>query len=261
MDHREAGAYWEKNAGTWTRLVRRGYDVYRDLVNTPGFLRMLPDVAGLRGLDVGCGEGHNTRLIEKRGARMTGVDVAPTFVRAAKEMEAERGGRIGYVVGSGVELPFAAGNFDFATALMSLMDLPEQDRALEEIHRVLRPGGFLQFSITHPCFSTPHRRLLRNAEGEAYAVEVGRYFERENGRLERWIFGAAPAKERDGLDLFEVPIFHRTLSEWMNSVAGAGFSIEEVGEPRADDETALGQPRVQDTQVVGYFLHVRGRKR
>jgi SAM-dependent methyltransferase len=191
---------------------------------------------------------------------MFGVDVAPTFVRAGHAMETERGGKIGYVVGSGVELPFAEGSFDFATALMSLMDLPEHDRALAEIHRVLRPGGFLQFSITHPCFSTPHRRLLRNASGEAYAVEVGRYFERVEGEVERWIFGAAPAEERAGLAPFEVPIFRRTLSEWLNALTGVGFGIEEVGEPRADDETALAEPRVQDTQVVAYFLHVRCRK-
>lgn len=260
MDHREAGAYWERNAETWTLLSRQGYDVYRDLVNTPGFMEMLPDVTGMRGVDVGCGEGHNTRLLENRGARMLGVDIAPTFVRAAREMETQRGGRIEYVLGSAEELPFAEESFDFATALMSLMDLPEQERAFREIHRVLRRGGFLQFSITHPCFNTPHRRLLRTAEGEAYAVEVGRYFDRLDGRLERWIFGAAPAEVRSGLPPFEVPVFHRTLSEWLNALAGAGFVLEKTGEPRASEETAKAQPRVQDTQVVGYFLHVRGRK-
>jgi ubiquinone/menaquinone biosynthesis C-methylase UbiE len=41
---------------------------------------------------------------------------------------------------------------------MSLMDIPETERVLAEIFRVLRPGGFLQFSISHPCFETPHRK-------------------------------------------------------------------------------------------------------
>jgi ubiquinone/menaquinone biosynthesis C-methylase UbiE len=40
---------------------------------------------------------------------------------------------------------------------MSLMDIPETEHAFAEIFRVLRPDGFLQFSISHPCFETPHR--------------------------------------------------------------------------------------------------------
>jgi ubiquinone/menaquinone biosynthesis C-methylase UbiE len=62
MDHRQAGRYWEGNALAWTLLSRQGWDVYRDAVNTPAFLHLLPDVNGKKGLDVGCGEGHNTRL-------------------------------------------------------------------------------------------------------------------------------------------------------------------------------------------------------
>ncbi|HXM40987.1 MAG TPA: class I SAM-dependent methyltransferase [Bryobacteraceae bacterium] len=83
MDDSEAGRYWEQNAEAWTRLCRQGYDVYRDLFNTPAFLEMLPDVGGLTGLDLGCGEGHNTRLLAQRRAQMWAVDVAPTFVRHA----------------------------------------------------------------------------------------------------------------------------------------------------------------------------------
>src|SRR6185295_14532567 len=62
MTHEEAGKFWNENANTWTALARAGYDVYRDYVNTPAFLEMLPEVRGLEGLDIGCGEGHNTRL-------------------------------------------------------------------------------------------------------------------------------------------------------------------------------------------------------
>jgi 2-polyprenyl-3-methyl-5-hydroxy-6-metoxy-1,4-benzoquinol methylase len=48
---------------------------------------MLPDVEGLEGLDIGCGEGHNTSSLARRGACMTGVDISPTFIRYANEAE------------------------------------------------------------------------------------------------------------------------------------------------------------------------------
>ncbi len=79
----DAGACWEANADLWTAQARGGYDVYRDALNTPSFLAMLPPVEGLAGLDIGCGEGGNTRQVARLGARMTGIDIAPTFIRHA----------------------------------------------------------------------------------------------------------------------------------------------------------------------------------
>ncbi|MDQ4126507.1 MAG: class I SAM-dependent methyltransferase, partial [Actinomycetota bacterium] len=158
MDHEEVGRYWDENAEAWTELVRAGYDHYRDGLNTPAFLAMLPEVDGLRGLDVGCGEGHNTRMVARRGARMVGIDISANFVRHARGAEENHRLGIRYEVASAVGLPFDGASFDFVTAFMSLMDIPETERVLAEAFRVLRPGGFFQFSISHPCFDTPHRK-------------------------------------------------------------------------------------------------------
>src|SRR5512136_1908882 len=87
MDHREAGRYWDGNAQAWSELSRAGYNTSRDRVLNPCFLEMLPDVQGLTGLDIGCGDGDNTRLVAKRGASMTGLDIAPRFVAIAQQTE------------------------------------------------------------------------------------------------------------------------------------------------------------------------------
>ena len=260
MDDASAGRYWEENAAAWTRLCRAGYDVYRDLLNTPAFLEILPRVDGLTGLDLGCGEGHNTRLLSQRGARMFAIDIAPSFLRYAQEEEQSRPAGIHYAAASAQRLPFREGTFHFATAFMSLMDMPEPPAALREACRVLQPGGFLQFSITHPCFDPPHRKLLRNGQGEAYAIEVGRYFEDTLGRVDQWLFSAAPLDAKAGLRPFQVPRFHWPLSVWLNAMLDAGFRIEQVAEPYVDRATAARFPVVADTRVAAYFLHVRGRK-
>ncbi len=44
MDHEDVGSYWDENAQAWTELVRAGYDHYRDGLNSPAFLAMLPEV-------------------------------------------------------------------------------------------------------------------------------------------------------------------------------------------------------------------------
>lgn len=259
MNHQEVGRYWNENAEVWTRLARAGYDVYRDQLNTPAFFAMLPDVSGQHGLDLGCGEGHNTRLLARRGARMTGIDIAEVFIGHARASEAAEPLGIRYLHASAVALPFHDAEFDFATGCMSFMDIPETDRLLAEAHRVLKPGGFLQFSITHPCFDTPYRRNLRK-DGLTYAVEVGDYFREQNGEISEWIFGAAPAAETAGVPKFKIPRFNRTISQWLNLLIATGFTLERVEEPRPSDEAARQWPYIQDAQVVAYFIHFRVRK-
>jgi ubiquinone/menaquinone biosynthesis C-methylase UbiE len=251
---------WEANAETWTLHARAGYDIYRDAQNTPEFLSMLPSIAGLNGLDVGCGEGSNTRQLARLGARMQAIDIAPTFIRHAQASEEAEPLGIVYRVGDAASLPYADASFDFVAAFMSLMDLPDQDQALREAHRVLRPGGFMQFSILHPCFMPPHRKVLREADGTVRAIEVGRYFETDSGQVDTWWFSTLPREERANVAPFRTPRFHRTLSGWVEILCAAGFTVERLGEPCASVELAKAEPVVADTRVAPLFLHVRVRK-
>jgi SAM-dependent methyltransferase len=254
MDASAVRRYWEANARAWTRLSRAGFDVCRDYQNTPAFFDLLPDVAGLVGIDIGCGERHNTRLLAARGARITAVDIAFDFASAAAR---ERSPGVRYLVADGLRLPFADASFDFAAAFMSLMDVAGPERVLPEIARVLRPGGFLQFSILHPCFSPPHRKIVRDESGAPVAVEVGRYFERCDGEVERWTFSAAPPEAKEGLPLFEVPRYHRTLADWLNAIADAGLRVERCVETSADAATATRIPSLADTSVAPNFVLFR----
>jgi ubiquinone/menaquinone biosynthesis C-methylase UbiE len=260
MNHEQVGRFWNHNADTWTRLARAGYDVYRDYLNTPAFFEMLPQVKGLSGLDIGCGEGHNTRMLARQGARMTAVDISEVFIGHALELEQDEPLGIDYHVASAVRLPFLDLAFDFATGFMSFMDIPETDAVVSEVYRVLKPGGFLQFSICHPCFDTPHRRNLRDETGRTYAIEVGDYFRNLNGEVTEWLFGAAPEEVKEHLPKFRVPRFTRTLSQWLNLLIDERFIIERVGEPMPGDQAVRDCPEVQDAQVVAYYLHIRVRK-
>src|SRR5690348_877946 len=143
-------------------MSRAGFDRYRDLVNTPGFFALLPPVDGLTCLDLGCGEGHNTRLLAGRGARVAAVDIADSFIAAAVGVPHPG---IRYVLGDGSLLPFRAASFDAVTAFMSLMDVADPERTLREVARVLRPGGFVQFSVIHPVMSAPVGRWVEDEAG------------------------------------------------------------------------------------------------
>jgi len=258
MDERENTQYWEENAPEWVRLVRGGFDESRYLVNSPAFLAMLPDVNGLHGLDLGCGEATNTRLVAERGARMTALDAASTMMAAAGEEERRDPRNIRLVQGAGAALPFCDGAFDFAVAFMSLMDMPDHERVIREIRRVLAPGGFFQLSMTHPCFQTPMWEWIKEADGRRRALICGDYYRELNGEIEEWTFTAAlRAGERPRP--FRIPRFTHTLSTWLNMFVDAGFMLERFVEPTVDEATLAAHPRLYDHRIIAYFLIIRVR--
>jgi len=254
MGETHSGSEWDANAPAWIEMSRMGADRYRDLVNTPGFLEVLPPVEGLRVLDVGCGEGHNTRLLSELGAQLIALDVAETFIRAARDADT----RIDHLLADGTTLPFPEGAFDAATAFMSVMDMPDPAATLAELARVLRPGGWLQFSITHPVSSIPRRRWIDDEHGDRSMLAIGGYFE-EGEMVDRWTFGSAPAEVRERHEPFTITWSRRTVSSWINLVIASGLTIEQVAEPCADEATAVAHPEVADTRIVPYCLIIRAR--
>ncbi|MFX1312135.1 MAG: class I SAM-dependent methyltransferase, partial [Promethearchaeota archaeon] len=216
LDHKEVGKFWDKNAENWTNLTRMGYDRSRDLINSPAFFKMLPEISGLNGLDIGCGEGYNTRIAAKRGGIMTAIDISEVFIKYAKETEEQESLGITYQVASAIDLPYFDNYFDFAIATMSLMDIAENEKAIQEVFRVIKPGGFFQFSITHPFVSNSDYKWIKNEEGRKIGFVIKDYFKKLNGKLEEWIFGAAPKEVTDKMRKFRIPRFTRTLSEWLN---------------------------------------------
>jgi SAM-dependent methyltransferase len=261
MDHKEVADFWNQNAEAWTRLTRAGFDVYRDYINTPCFFLMLPDVDGLRGLDIGCGEGHNTRLLARRGARLDAVDVSDRFIEYARKSEDEEPLGIVYQQASAVELPFADQTFDFVTGFMSFMDMSETEKVIFESHRVLKSGGFLQFSITHPCFQTARWKWILDENGNRSAMACGDYFSKKDGAIDQWMFSALPANLSGKYPEFRIPRFDRTLSFWLNLLMETGFVLERVEEPYADAEAIRQHPGLADSRIIAYFLLMRCRKK
>lgn len=83
----ETARYWDDNAVAWAAEVRQGRDLAREFLNNPAFLAFIGDLHGKDVLDAGCGEGYNTRILARRGARMTGVDLSERMIALAREEE------------------------------------------------------------------------------------------------------------------------------------------------------------------------------
>ena len=111
-------------------------------------LRRIAAIGGdrpLRGLDVGCGTGvFASRLREALPeARVWGIDLVSDMLTKGTARWRRHAAHVLPVQADSERLPFAAGTFDVVTCANSFHHYPHQDRAVAEMHRVLRPGGRL----------------------------------------------------------------------------------------------------------------------
>jgi demethylmenaquinone methyltransferase/2-methoxy-6-polyprenyl-1,4-benzoquinol methylase len=112
---------------------------------------------GDRVLDVCCGTGELALACVAEGGRVTGLDFSePLLERARRKSSA-----VEWVAGDAVALPFDEDDFDAVTVGFGVRNVPELERALAELRRVLRPGGRLAIlEITRPRgLLTPFYRL------------------------------------------------------------------------------------------------------
>jgi 2-polyprenyl-6-hydroxyphenyl methylase / 3-demethylubiquinone-9 3-methyltransferase len=109
-----------------------------------GFIAEHASLAGARALDVGCGGGLLSEALARKGASVTGIDLAPGMVEVARLHAAEEALDIDYRVASAEELAAAlAASFDVITCMEMLEHVPQPARMLATLASLVRPGGSL----------------------------------------------------------------------------------------------------------------------
>jgi len=130
----------DKLKATW---MAGNYDYFSRFMESSAveFLDRLP----LRGtdqfLDVACGSGQLALLAARKGARVTGVDIATNWIEAARGRAASEGLAAQFDQGDAEELPYADERFDIVATIFGAMFAPRPERVAHELVRVCRSGG------------------------------------------------------------------------------------------------------------------------
>lgn len=206
---------WETHATWWQDGFSEGAD--------PEYVeQILPLAADLlagrrRVLDVGTGEGQVARLVADGGADfVVGVDPTVAQVREA----ARRGGGPSYLRSGAASLPFADGAFDAVVACLVFEHIEAVDAAIDEVARVLGPGGRFAFFLNHPLLQTPGSGWIDDQvldPPEQY-WRIGPYLDEDH------------SIEEVEKDVF-IPFIHRPLSRYVNALVDAGLVLRHMLEP------------------------------
>ena len=229
---------WEREAENWLAWARTpGHDAYWHYRGA--FFALVPP-AGRATLEIGCGEGRVARDLAARGHQVTGVDAAPTLLRAAAEAHPD--GR--YLVADAADLPFEDSSFDLVVAYNSLMDVPDMPGAVREAARVLQPHGSLCACVTHPLADAGR---FATADGDAPFVIDGSYL--ESRRFEERF-------ERDGLEM-TFRSWAYPLEAYSRALEAARLRIDALREPAMPAEEAERHPDERVWQRLPMFLMFR----
>ncbi|MFW5925986.1 MAG: class I SAM-dependent methyltransferase [Myxococcota bacterium] len=138
---RQTEAYYDDFSGWYERERARGYHA---LVDELEVRAVAPLARGRRVLEVGCGTGLVLERLAPIAEAAYGVDLSAGMLRKARE----RG--LPVVQGSVTALPFADDSFDLVCSFKVLAHVHDIDRALSELVRVTRPGGYLALEFYNP---------------------------------------------------------------------------------------------------------------
>lgn len=229
---------WEQMADWWdTKLGDDGDLWHRALIDPPVFT-LVGAVAGLRVLDLACGNGYISRRFAREGAQVIGVDANAAIIERARARETREPLGITYHVADAARLPMLEdGSCDVVVCNMALMDIADAAEAIHEVARVLVPRGRLIASISHPCFDkmdTSGWQVEHIYPDTTIWRKMSHYRDLAIEQVPWPNAGDTPVVTRS---------YHRPLSWYFQAFRAAGLVVAALEEPTPTEEFLAASPQ------------------
>ncbi|WP_105205576.1 bifunctional 2-polyprenyl-6-hydroxyphenol methylase/3-demethylubiquinol 3-O-methyltransferase UbiG [Neobittarella massiliensis] len=205
---------------------------------------LLPDLAGKRVLDLGCGYGWHCQYAAQGGASyVLGLDISEKMLQVAREKN--RFDQVEYRCQSIDEIDFAADSFDVVLSSLALHYLPDFQDICRRVAGCLTVGGQFILSVEHPVFT-------------AYGSQD--WYRDEQGNILHWpVDGYYIEGERQAIFLGQpVQKYHHTATSFVQGLLQNGFVLTDFVEPRPDP-SMMDLPGMQDELRRPMMLLLAGR--
>jgi ubiquinone/menaquinone biosynthesis C-methylase UbiE len=211
----------------------------------PVLRAMLPDLKGLRVLDLGCGFGWFCRWVRKQGAAaVLGIDVSEKML--ARAAEATPDPAIAYTRADMERLELPPASFDVVYSSLALHYVEKLDRLISIVYRSLASGGSLVFSVEHPIFTAPSAPNWSTNSAGRKIWQLDNYLE-EGPRKTDWLTKGVIKQ-------------HRTLATYINMLVRIGFALSHLEEWGPTPEQIAATPAWADERQRPPFLLIAARR-
>jgi SAM-dependent methyltransferase len=215
-------ASWDEDAPNWVERGRRSWasEPFWGIWGNPeSELHVLPDLAGLDAVELGCGTGYGSAWMMRRGATsVVGLDNSAEQLATARLLQGEFELRFPLVHADAERLPFTDGSFDFALSEYGAAIWCDPYRWIPEAARILRPDGRLVFvagaALMMLCFRT---------DDDTAPAET---------TLHRDYFGMHRFEWTDD----DSVNFYLGYGDWIRLLRANGFEVERLVEVRAPED-------------------------
>lgn len=225
---------WEESAQAWIASMGQKGDWSREYVLDPAMTKRLEGRTFALALDVGCGEGRFCRILQRHGIDTIGVEPTPSLLDAARQRDPSGD----YRPGVAEKLEFDDASFDLVVTYLTLIDIEDFRTAINEMTRVLRPGGTLLMANLTSFFSAGSTQgSIRDETGRFLHYPVDHYLE-ESGEWFEW-------------DDIRIKNWHRPLTAYMRAFLECGLRLTYFDEP---EPTSVDHERSADYRRAPWFL-------
>jgi SAM-dependent methyltransferase len=204
---------WNESAAAWIASQGDRGDFGREFVLDAPMMERVRAGRYESALDVGCGEGRFCRMMQACGIRTVGIDPTAALLHRARSLDPSGD----YRPGRAEALEFPDASFDLVVSYLTLIDIPDVERAIAEMARVLRPGGALLIAnLNSFCTAAIEGGWSRDHRGER-VFRIDDYLE-ERAEWVSW----------SGI---RIQNWHRPLGFYMTRLLDRGLILRHFREP------------------------------
>lgn len=217
--------YWDDISELYRSITRIDANDfhYGPLLDGERQLQLLPPLkAGMTALELGCGEGQNSRWLARRGLHCVAVDISEGQLAYARKDAEEEGLSIDFRVGTIEAFDPAGATFDLITSSHAFEFVANPFEQVKRIATWLKPGGTLMISTVHPVYNGEWVAADEEDGSETWGRLLVNYFSPVDDVREQPSGAGEPVVSR------AYPV-----SAWFNAFRAAGLVVERLEEPPA----------------------------
>ncbi len=228
--------------------ARKNPNSQSDFLCKPHVLDMISSVDGREMVDLGCGEGHVTRILTETFQKVVGVDNSHQLITKARQWEEKSSTGAEYYFGDVTDLQclFTDRSFDSAISINVAPHLNHMDLIshFEETYRILRPGGVF-------VFAAPHPQIYRDKPKTKWIS-----FNYRKDKFDQYAQMPVTLRTGDG-QIFHVSSYAHSEDIFREGLRYFGFDIQFVEYPKATEDDLKNFPQMwgKEAEVPFYVVY------